>query len=66
MLGTLHIVGIGELARITPGPYIHIGGDEASSTAEADYVAFVERVQPLVRAKLVAAASSDAMPIRAN
>ena len=23
---------IGELAALTPGPYLHIGGDEASST----------------------------------
>ena len=28
---------IRELAALTPGPYIHIGGDEASSTSDADY-----------------------------
>ncbi|MEV6493034.1 family 20 glycosylhydrolase, partial [Actinoplanes sp. NPDC051633] len=39
---------IRELAAITPGPYIHIGGDEAHSTPPADYVAFQNRVIPLV------------------
>ncbi len=36
---------------MTPGPYIHIGGDEAHSTAPDDYRAFVERVQRIVRAR---------------
>ncbi|MBO2455618.1 family 20 glycosylhydrolase [Actinomadura barringtoniae] len=39
---------IGELAAMTPGPYIHIGGDEAQSTKPADYAAFINRVQPIV------------------
>jgi hexosaminidase len=39
---------IGELARLTPGPWIHIGGDEASATRAADYVRFVQRVQAIV------------------
>jgi hexosaminidase len=38
----------GEVAALTPGPYLHIGGDEAHSTSRADYLAFMERVQPLV------------------
>jgi hexosaminidase len=38
-----------EVAALTPGPYIHIGGDEASSTDPGDYRAFVERVQRIVR-----------------
>ena len=38
----------GELAALTPGPFLHIGGDEAHSTSRADYLAFMERVQPLV------------------
>ncbi|GAA4568789.1 beta-N-acetylhexosaminidase [Planotetraspora kaengkrachanensis] len=40
----------GELAALTPGPYLHIGGDEAASTAPADYAAFVNRVQQIVAA----------------
>ncbi|MFF4898471.1 family 20 glycosylhydrolase [Streptomyces sp. NPDC001068] len=39
---------IRELAALTPGRYLHIGGDEAHSTSHADYVAFMDRVQPLV------------------
>ncbi|MEZ0396026.1 MAG: beta-N-acetylhexosaminidase [Anaerolineales bacterium] len=39
----------GELADLTPGPYLHIGGDEAHSTPEADYRAFIERAQQIVR-----------------
>ena len=38
-----------ELAALTPGRYLHIGGDEAQSTEEADYVRFIERVQRIVR-----------------
>ncbi|MEV4329525.1 beta-N-acetylhexosaminidase [Streptomyces sp. NPDC049597] len=39
---------IRELAAITPGKYLHIGGDEAHSTSHADYVTFMNRVQPVV------------------
>ena len=39
---------IGELARLTPGAFIHIGGDEAAATRPADYVKFVRRVQQIV------------------
>jgi hexosaminidase len=39
---------IRELAAITPGPYIHIGGDEAHSTPKEDYVKFIERFQQIV------------------
>ncbi|WP_190065433.1 beta-N-acetylhexosaminidase [Streptomyces griseocarneus] len=39
---------IGELAALTPGPYLHIGGDEAHSTAPADYTAFMDRAQAAV------------------
>jgi len=42
---------IRELAALTPGPYLHLGGDEAQSTDEADYVRFIERVQQIVRAR---------------
>lgn len=37
-----------ELAALTPGRYLHVGGDEAHSTSHADYVAFMDRVQPIV------------------
>ena len=39
-----------EVAALTPGPYLHIGGDEALSTDPADYRFFVERAQRIVRA----------------
>ncbi|UNS97157.1 beta-N-acetylhexosaminidase [Streptomyces tubbatahanensis] len=39
---------IRELAALTPGPYLHIGGDEAHSTSEEDFAAFMKRVQPIV------------------
>ncbi|MBM2615914.1 beta-N-acetylhexosaminidase [Actinoplanes sp. LDG1-06] len=39
---------IRELAAMTPGPYIHIGGDEAHATTAADYLTFQKRVLPLV------------------
>ncbi|MFG2581276.1 beta-N-acetylhexosaminidase [Streptomyces malaysiensis] len=39
---------IRELAALTPGPYLHIGGDEAHSTSHEDYVAFMDRAQPVV------------------
>jgi hexosaminidase len=39
---------IGELATLTPGPYIHIGGDEARSTPEEDYKKFIKRMQEIV------------------
>jgi hexosaminidase len=39
---------IRELAAITPGPYLHIGGDESHVTKERDYIRFMERVQDIV------------------
>lgn len=39
---------LGELAELTPGPYLHIGGDEAHSTPAADYAAFMDRAQEAV------------------
>ncbi|MEL4307993.1 beta-N-acetylhexosaminidase [Joostella sp. CR20] len=39
---------IKELVAITPGPYIHIGGDESHSTALEDYIPFINRVQDMV------------------
>jgi hexosaminidase len=40
---------IRELAAITPGPYIHIGGDESNATKKEDYIPFVNRVQDIVK-----------------
>ena len=37
-----------KLSGSTPGPYFHIGGDEAHSTPDADYIYFVKRVQDIV------------------
>jgi hexosaminidase len=39
---------IRELSALTPGPYIHIGGDESNSTKKEDYIPFVNRVQEIV------------------
>ncbi|RKT52989.1 beta-N-acetylhexosaminidase [Saccharothrix australiensis] len=37
-----------EVAALTPGPYLHIGGDEAFKTTDPDFIAFMDRVLPLV------------------
>src|SRR5690606_7953007 len=34
---------IGELAAMTPGEYIHIGGDESHSTEPEDFIFFMEK-----------------------
>jgi len=39
-----------ELAEITPGPYLHIGGDEAHVTKKEDYIEFVNRFTEIVKA----------------
>jgi len=39
---------IREVAALTPGPYLHIGGDEAQATSADDYRTFITRVLPLV------------------
>jgi len=39
-----------ELAAMTPGPYIHVGGDESHVTKKEDYIPFIERVQEIVNA----------------
>lgn len=38
----------GELARATPGPYLHFGGDEAHGTDPADFARFVSRVSRII------------------
>jgi hexosaminidase len=39
---------IRELASITPGRYLHVGGDEVEVLTHDQYVRFVERVQDIV------------------
>lgn len=39
-----------DLAALTPGPYLHVGGDEALGTSAADYALFMERVTAMVAA----------------
>ena len=41
---------LGEIAAMTPGPFLHIGGDEAQTMTDEDYAAFTERVQKIVAA----------------
>jgi hexosaminidase len=41
---------IAEVAALTPGPYVHIGGDEAHGTDPSDYTAFVRRAAEAVTA----------------
>jgi hexosaminidase len=41
---------IGELSSITPGPWIHIGGDESHATKKEDYIPFESKVQQIVKA----------------
>ncbi|WP_372433874.1 beta-N-acetylhexosaminidase [Micromonospora coerulea] len=39
---------LGEVAALTPGPWLHIGGDEAFKVKGAAYTGFVERAQRIV------------------
>jgi hexosaminidase len=41
---------IGELASLTPGPWIHLGGDEAKSTPLADYTAMINHARAAIEA----------------
>lgn len=41
---------IRELVALTPGPYLHIGGDESHVTKKEDYIPFVNKVQDIVKA----------------
>ena len=40
-----------EVASLTPGPFIHIGGDEAGATSASDYIDFFQRAQAAVEAE---------------
>ncbi|MDQ1025101.1 hexosaminidase [Streptomyces umbrinus] len=39
---------IGEIAALTPGPYIHVGGDEAAGRSQAEMDGYFEKVAKLV------------------
>ncbi len=39
---------LGEVAAMTPGPWIHVGGDEAFETDHDDYAAFMHQVRAIV------------------
>ena len=39
-----------ELSEITPGPYIHMGGDESHATKKEDFIKFVNKSQQIVLA----------------
>jgi len=39
---------VGAVAALTPGPYLHIGGDEAQSTSAQDYASYVDKAQKIV------------------
>ena len=41
---------IRELAELTPGPFIHIGGDEVKTLTSAQYVGFIDLVHGIVGA----------------
>jgi hexosaminidase len=49
---TYEFVGevLGEFAALSPGVYLHIGGDEALKTTPEDYAGFMARAVPLVAA----------------
>ncbi|MEO7348880.1 MAG: family 20 glycosylhydrolase, partial [Terrimesophilobacter sp.] len=38
----------GQLAALTPGPWLHIGGDESDATSLAQYIAFINRATQIV------------------
>ena len=37
-----------QIAALTPGPYLHIGGDESHVTEEEDYIYFMDRMVDVV------------------
>lgn len=39
-----------EVAALTPGPFVHIGGDEAHELTDEEFERFVDRVAPMVAA----------------
>ena len=41
---------ISDIAAMAPGPYYHLGGDEAQVTPEADYITLIDRESQIVAA----------------
>ncbi|WP_436777544.1 beta-N-acetylhexosaminidase [Yinghuangia sp. YIM S09857] len=39
---------VGQVAALTPGPYVHIGGDEAHTLKPEQFAAFMRRAQEIV------------------
>jgi hexosaminidase len=39
---------LGELAGMTPGPYLHVGGDESLGTDPEDFAAFIGRATEII------------------
>lgn len=42
---------ITQLAALTPGPWIHIGGDESDATSAAQYIDFINRATSIIAAQ---------------
>lgn len=60
---------IRELVALTPGDYIHIGGDESHATKKRDYIKFINRVQKIVSAhgkKMIGWADISAAKLQEN
>lgn len=41
---------VGEIAALTPGPYLHLGGDESLATTDEDFLAFIARATSIASA----------------
>lgn len=39
---------VSQIAALTPGPWIHIGGDESDATSTASYIEFINRATAIV------------------
>jgi hexosaminidase len=56
---------IGEVAGLTPGPYVHVGGDEVSALGDAEYAAFIAQAQQAVADHGKTPVGWDAVVVRA-
>lgn len=39
----------GQLSELTPGPYLHLGGDEVQELANEEYAIFIEKIASIIR-----------------